>query len=198
MIKIIDALSSGKRISQVKELYMEAFPPEERIPFFFIKKKAKTKDADIFSVYDDGKFIGIVHCVYYLDIVYIYYLAIKKSERANGYGTKLLRALSHKFADKRITLNIEVITQDCDNRELRVKRKEFYMKNGYKECGYYVKEKDVPFEMLYCGRYVCMEEYEELIANYFGKFLFKRYYKRVSDDGVSETNINCTDTSISK
>lgn len=160
-------------------LYREAFPANERMPFFMIKKFAKKVKCDLFGIYDNG-FSGIMFVVYYADIVYIFYLAVIPEMRGKGCGTKALSAAKEIFADKRIILNMEEVDEKYSNFEQRLNRQRFYESNGFSVSDYKTSEKGVVYEMLYCSGEVSFEEYSSLIQNLFGKLIFHTFYKRIN------------------
>ena len=60
----------------VKQLYKQAFPLNERAPFFIINRLAHTDRAKWFTISENNTFVGMVYCVLDKDIVYVFYLAI--------------------------------------------------------------------------------------------------------------------------
>ena len=72
--------------------------------------------------------------------------------------------------------------KNSNNYEQRKKRKEFYMKNGFKDANYSVKEKGVVYDMLYYNeddKTVEVQEFKELMKDYFGKILYQYFYKKI-------------------
>ena len=164
MLRFVNARNDKKRLNEIKSLYDEAFPKEEQIPFWILRKAGRTSIADLMQVYDDDILVGFIHLVYFEDVVYLYYFAIEPDERGQGYGSRILQALRRRFSARRIILNIEVVDENCDNYEERKKRKEFYLKNGFQEAGYSTREYGVEYEMLYLGGKVSYEEFLALIS----------------------------------
>lgn len=166
-----------------KSLYLSAFPLAERMPYRLFKRYAEKDNVDFFAAYDKSSFVGIVYNVYYKDIVYIFYLAVNPALRGKGYGSGVLSAVKEKYSDRRIVLNIEECVENCDNYPQRLKRKEFYEKNGFFKLDYKVKEANVIYDMM-CfsndGRGVSKKEYMMLMENYFGEKIYKLFYKRLS------------------
>lgn len=177
MLKFINIFKRPKMTTKIKALYKNSFPKDERAPFFFLKAKAKKNLADFYGVYDDTLFVGLVYEVYYNDIVYVFYLAINPHLRGKGYGSGVLNKIKQRNKGKRIILNIEILDKNSDNYDERVKRKEFYLKNGFKETQLKTKEGNVVYEMLCYGGKLNHSEYAELIKNYMGVFLYKLFFK---------------------
>lgn len=179
-LKLINIQKCNKR---VKKLYKEAFPRNERLPIFILNRLNKQGTSDFFEIYEKNRFIGMLYNVYYKDIVFILYLAIDNKLRGQGYGSKVLELIKDKFNEKRIILNIEQVNKNAFNNEQRLKRKKFYQNNGFKSLNFTVKEGTEIYEMLCYSKNnsnVDKKEYEILVKNFLGKFLYK-VYKKISE-----------------
>lgn len=182
-LKFIEIKDNSECNKKVKKLYYEAFPKNERAPFSLMKRFAKGNKADFFGVYDNDIFVGLVYNIYYKDIVYVYYLAIEKSLRGKGYGSGVLESIKEKYTMQRVILMAEETDADSTNYKERMKRKEFYYGNGFRELNYKVKEAGVMYDMLSCngeGQEVNRDEYFDLMRNYWGDFLYRHVYVRIS------------------
>lgn len=85
-LNFLDIKNNRECNKKVIKLYKEAFPKEERIPIWLLKKLARKNKANFYGIYDNEKFIGLIYNIYYKDIVFIFYLAIDKETRGKGYG----------------------------------------------------------------------------------------------------------------
>lgn len=159
----------------IQELYESSFPEDEQVPFFHLKNQAETEISDIFGIYDKNNFIGLLVTVYYEDIIFLWYLAIKSDVQNKGYGSSILKKMIHKYPNHRLVLNIEVIDH---NNSTQIKRKNFYLKNGFKECGFYTEEYGILYEMLYYNQPITYQEYEKMMRNYSGDEIFEQIYKQ--------------------
>ena len=65
-------------------------------------------------------------------MAHILYLAVKKEYRDQGIGSYILNDLAKQYDSKKIIVDIEKI-KDTSNKEQRIKRKQFYLKNDFKE-----------------------------------------------------------------
>lgn len=166
-----------KKNKKVTKLYNEAFPKDERIPIWLLKILARKDKAKFYGIYDNEKFVGLVYNIFYKDIVFVFYLAIDKVTRGKGYGTKVLDSIKEKYKNYRIILCIEPVDENSDNYEQRVKRKNFYLKNGFEDSNYTIKERNIIYEMLYYNENVTSQEFQALMKNYFGKVVYSYFYK---------------------
>lgn len=178
MIELRSIIQNKDAEKEVKKLYGEAFPPGEKMPYFILKNKAKKENADFYGVYDGDKFVGLLYCVKYRDILFVFYLAVSAGERGHGYGSSILNYVAEKFDKYRIVLNIEEVSEKYPDYQSRLKRKSFYEKNGFFTLDYQIKEGDVVYDMM-CfsaqGNGVLQTEYYKLMENYLGKVLYKIY-----------------------
>lgn len=157
----------------IKELYINAFPKEERAPFRMLASKAELDFVDWWGIYENDTCVGLFYVLYNDNLVYLFYFAIMENLRGKGYGTKSLELLKQHYQGKRIFLSIEEVVEEADNYLERVKRKEFYERCGFKALDSKVKEGGVIYELLGIGGPVSNEEYTELIISWMGKLYAK-------------------------
>ena len=168
----------------LKKIYKEAFPREEKIPFWMLKMLARGSRGEFYGVYDHEELIGLVYNVYYKDIIYISYLAIDDTKRGAGYGGRILQTIQKKYSDSRIFLCIEEMDSNAENYEQRVRRKAFYESNGFKMLPFQVKEGIVMYDaMCVADREpeITRKECDELMKHYFGIWTFVIYVKKYTD-----------------
>lgn len=170
---------SRDEYNRLKVLYLDSFPREERLPFWYLVRKTKKAGVELFSLYDGSDFIGLMHTVVYGDIVLIWYFALSSKVQGQGYGSAVLQHVREMYQDKRLILNIEIDDPASGNYEQRKRRKQFYLKNGYETCGLFVKEAGVVFEMLCLGGSVVHADYEAILRYYFGTFICELFLKEV-------------------
>ncbi|WP_283679753.1 GNAT family N-acetyltransferase [Lentilactobacillus sp. Marseille-Q4993] len=141
-LKPIDRHSAD--FSATKQLYLTAFPKEERIPMWFLLLRSKQDQAEFLGVYDDDIWIGLTYCVTKNDITYVFFLAIDENQQSRGYGSQTLTAIKQRYSTNRIGLMLEEVKKDAPNYEQRLKRKQFYLKNGFEETDFVITEGESP------------------------------------------------------
>ncbi len=183
MLKLADLKQNKKYTEKAKALYNSAFPPAERMPFNLLMAKAKGSNVTFWAVLDGEDFKGLTYTVWHNDIVFIFYLAVAESERGNGIGTKILSLIKEQFSNCRLVLNIEALDENSSNNDERIRRREFYIKNGFFGAGYNVREYSVTYENM-CfspdGRTVTKNEYFKLIEAFCGKLIYF-FYKKMGE-----------------
>ena len=131
---------------KLKHLFEHAFPLEERPPFKFHIALHRQK---IYGVYHKKNFVGLVNLVFYQDIIYLYFLAIKKKYRQRGFGSQILEDLFAKYdQDYRIYLIMEEVDESYPNYKERIARATFYIKRGFNISDIKISEFDVTYSLL--------------------------------------------------
>jgi len=168
-IDIRKAAKSDYKI--IKRLFVKAFPPEERPPFFMLKNRAQKSKGEMLSVYDENEFIGFAYIVSRLDVAYLFYFAIEESKRGQGYGSAVLSELQKRYNGKRLFLAREQLDETAENYDERVKRHKFYLKNGCYDLPVMIKEANVIYDVMGVGGIVTAEEYDMLMTQWCGRFM---------------------------
>ncbi len=153
----------------VKKLYLTAFPKEERKPFDLITEKQAEGGADIFYLEDNGEFSGLAIPAMDKDIVLLVFFAIADGKRGGGCGSKALQMIMEKYKGKRFILEIEDTSAEAGNKEQRIRRKSFYMKNGLINTGLMANVMGVEMEVLGNTTDITFEEYWNVYENAFGR-----------------------------
>ena len=174
-----DIFKNPQEIEIFKKLYFDAFPVEERVPFDFLADKVKYGNSNLYTLYDNHLFVGILVLVTYKDMVFLWYLAVDKNLQGKGYGTIILNLVEPKYHGCRLVLNIDEVDKYFADFELRQKRHDFYIKNGYNDCFVKTREKGVVYELMSKHGNVTYEDYKEMMINYLGEQLYNKVYELV-------------------
>lgn len=156
---------------QIRRIYNSAFPRDERAPFFLIRRRARQGRSEMLTARENGELIGFACVVTYQDLAYLFYFAIDEKQRGKGYGSRILQQLKDRYLGKRFFLAREQLDETADNYAQRVKRHEFYLKNGLEDLPLQIKEASVIYDVMGVGGAVTPEEYDTLITGWSGKLL---------------------------
>lgn len=132
----------------IKRIYFDAFPKNERMPFFMMVAMSKLWNTQFLSFYDGDIPCGFVYFALNRKIVFVMFLAVDESFRSKGYGSAILMEIKNRYPDKKIIISIEPCDENVPDIELRKRRKEFYKRNGYNETGYMIKLSGVVQEII--------------------------------------------------
>ena len=135
MLKIKPVTRNSEDFQMIKTLYTSSFPKIEQTPMWFLLQRAK-KDYVEFNAYYDGEvFVGFVYLMLHENLTYIMYIAIDTKHRSKGYGSQIMNHIREVYPNNRIILSIEAEDENAENNAQRIKRKQFYIKNGYSYSG---------------------------------------------------------------
>ncbi len=169
MIRFEKIDENTKNLEDIKQLYMDAFPFEERIPFYIMVSVGNDRGVEFLSIYDDDTWLGFIHTLVGEKLSYIFYFAIDGSLRQSGYGSKIIR--EYKKIHPKLSLAIEPIEEDSDNIKQRKKRLAFYEKNGFETLDTRVVEMGVEFELMGAkGMEIKESDYKSLVKKFFDSF----------------------------
>lgn len=148
---------------KVEALAKEAFPPEKYLEPEIMVQMAQKETFDFWALTDGEAFVGFLTTYLYGDLVYLFFLAIDGACRSKGYGRRALELLKERYPGKRQVVDFEKLDETAENRDQRRKRKEFYLRNGYRETGLFVSYCGVDYEVM-CGREdFRAEEFKEMM-----------------------------------
>ena len=144
-LKYIPLKEDYQHYSKLKYLYEHAFPEAERPPFSIL---VSFKNNQIFAVEKDDEFVGLFTVVDKDDLLYLFFLAVKKKYRKEGIGSQIIKDIFTRYQGKRIFLLAEDVDVPCDNKQERLSRIKFYEKNGLFRSGEKVIEYEIAYEIL--------------------------------------------------
>lgn len=127
--------------SQIKEIYETSFPKSEKFPFWVLKQCAKENNVRLDAIIDHAtdKISG-------MQLTYLMYMAIDNKCRNKGFGSLVLRDLILRQADTTILLCIE--RPSAKKEDIKARRKDFYLRNGFYETGCFIEDSGVEYEFL--------------------------------------------------
>lgn len=137
-----------KNRKAVKKIYYSSFPKEERMPFWLMLLMAKLWHTD-FVAFDDGDTVcGFVYMGTAKKLVFIMFFAVDEHMRSKGYGSRILDKIQSMYPERKIVISIERCDIKAQDIDQRIKRKNFYVKNGYEETGHLVRLAGVEQEII--------------------------------------------------
>lgn len=133
-----------RRAQTVRELYLEAFPANERFPYGALLLASQLKGHALRAIYDGEDFVGLVYYCYGASYFYLLFFAIAPSAQSQGYGGRVMADLKG-FADQRtFVLMAEALDETADNAHQRQRRIAFYDRHGFAVSDYdYIERGDV-------------------------------------------------------
>lgn len=166
--------------TQIEALAKEAFPLEEYLAPATLIKMAQADDFDFISLSDAGAFVGFMAVQTYGDLAYLFFLAIDPSCRSKGYGSRAVETLRSLYPDKKQVVDFEILDETANNYKQRKKRKEFYLRNGYKETGLFLSYLGVDYEVMCMNDDFDSDEFKEMMKSIRVEGFSPSYFGRQS------------------
>lgn len=132
----------------VKSIYINSFPKEERFPFLLLYFNTLRNNSNLYVMEINNQIIGFIDAINYKNMIFILYLAVDKKMRNLGYGSKLLKQFLNENTNKNIYLNIDEVDTKFSDYKLRKQRLNFYLNNNFYLTNYLSVEKDGNFNIM--------------------------------------------------
>lgn len=156
---------------QAERLYLTAFPEIERHPIEELHEACNHKQESacqwlIFK--DEELFVGMAYMITYKDIAFLLYFAVDDNMRNKSYGSRILKSLQSRYENMEMTLLIESLHETCDNMNIRIRRKEFYLRNGFYDTGFIqpCNDKSIFYDILSTAKTFNKYKYMEFVEHY--------------------------------
>ncbi len=162
----------------VKNIYIDSFPKNERMPFSMMVAMSKLWNTDFWAFYDKDTLCGFIYLAHNRKIVFVMFLAVDKTIRSNGYGSAILQEIQYKYPDKKIIISIEPCDKNALDIELRRRRKDFYLRNGYQETGYRMKLNGIVQEIMISNGEFDEKQFRIFFAVYSNGTVWLRIWKQ--------------------
>ena len=171
----LTAVAVNKKLNEyaeIKKLISRAFPKNEQFPMWLLCILAIRKSVDFLAYYDNDLFCGISYTVANDDLVFVLYLAVNDKIRSKGYGSQIIQYIKQMHPDKAAALNIEPLNPNAQNYAQRIKRYEFYKKNGFVDTQYKIVDGGEDYQILSTVNRFPLEAYKTVIKRLsFGFYL---------------------------
>lgn len=176
-MKLEKVIKNKWYFNQIEDLAKETFPPEEYLSPHKLLDMSKENNFDFYAIIDKQEFIGFAAIQIYKDLCYLFFLAIDKKHRANGYGSKTIKLIKEKYPDKNQIVDFEMLDVNAKNYEQRLKRRSFYLNNGYKETGLFLSYLGVDFEVFSMNNDFDEDSFKELMKKINVDVVYKHHKK---------------------
>ena len=122
--------------SDLRALYESAFPDEERIPWDDLLRLVREMPLE-FAEYRDGEeLLGLTIVYPRTRLSWFWYFAVPEERRGRGVGQRILSALLARYEGRSLVLDMEDPAQPgAPNPGQRRRRRDFYLRNGFRETG---------------------------------------------------------------
>ena len=148
----------------------EAIPENERNTLDDLFATGMDGNLEILGIYDQDEPVGFLVVRKYRRIRYLAYLAIRRDLRSRGIGGSAVRELIRRNPGCRTVVEFEAPDSDSAGNSLKVRRKHFYLRNGFNETGWFTSYDGTEFEIGCSGQTFDEKEFGEFI-DYLGTII---------------------------
>ena len=169
--------TTSKKITElqkIRTLYKSSFPRKERFPHAVLQIMKHFKLVEALAFYDESQLCGFSYLIVQEKAVFIMYLAVNDELRGKGYGSEILKCIKSKYPGKTIILDIEELNQQAKNYEQRIRRVQFYKKNGFYQTSRYFTMRGVRYEIMCTDASFTENDYNEFWENVYKKRTHKK------------------------
>lgn len=181
---MIERLSEQQTAEIYRSHLVFDFPPNEVKPLDRIRKAMAAGRYHCFGLFEKHELAGYAFFVDHRGYFLLDYLAIVRGKRDQGFGSRFLNGLSEQFQNtKGVMIEVEnpEFAANKEERELRLRRIQFYLRNGCTDTGVDVSAFGVPFRLLEitrCGLHSA-DELRVLYRALYGEILPPELLKMV-------------------
>ncbi len=140
-LKILERESPDRTL--LEKINEEAIPECERNSL----DDLQATGAGILGIYDHREPVGFMVIRRYRRILYLAYLAVRSDLRSKGIGGQAVRELIRSNPDSQVIVEFEAPGKACGENDMNLRRKHFYLRNGFYETGWYTFYDDTEFEI---------------------------------------------------
>ena len=127
-------------IPALERINEEAIPENERCTLDDLLATGAT----VFCIDEDQKPVGFMVVRMYRDLIYLAFFAVRADLRSRGIGGRALRELIRRNPGKQVVVEYEAPEQ---SNEMNLRRKQFYLRNGFHATGWYTCYDGIEFEV---------------------------------------------------
>ncbi|MCD8194979.1 MAG: GNAT family N-acetyltransferase [Coprobacillus sp.] len=163
---------------KIENLAKEAFPPSEYVPPKAFLKATEMQEVDFWAFFDENLFVGYVVIRHKMNFAYLFFLAVQKELRNKGYGTQILKLLENLYPDAIQIVDFEMIDSECQNNDMRIRRKNFYLRNGYKEINLFYYFNNENFEIMSKKTPFDYDGFHEMMSSFIGMGFHPKFFSK--------------------
>ena len=150
---------------QIRKLYETAFPEEEQIPWTDLMRLIDQMHLDFTAYYEGEEFVGFTIVYPRPSFNWFWYFAVSPELRGRGLGQQILSNLIERYHGQTSVLDMESTRQPSENREIRFRRHNFYLRNGFRETKLFRAWSGIEYTILIIGEGTfTMQDWDDVVA----------------------------------
>ncbi len=155
---------------RIRILYRFSFPRSERKPFRIIRRMHEQGKTDILCISHEGRFCGFASTINGSDGTLLDYLAVRRKLRGRGAGSAMMKHMLAEYGKTGLIVEIENAFEKCANRDERIRRRNFYIRNGMQPLDVFASVFGVNMEILGCGVDITFDRYREFYRSNYSDY----------------------------
>lgn len=181
-LRLVRVSKQTKEFAYIKRLYLTAFPFAERLPFRLLTKRAGEGKADFWGIYDETNWVGFAYVIRGEGIAYLYFFAIRPESRNGGVGSEALRTLKKIYENENLFLALEQLDPDADNYQERLRRHDFYLRNGLHDLPHKIKEMTMVYSSMGTGEPITPDAFAVMMRGFLGGTFYRLINTKIIPD----------------
>ena len=162
---------------KIKQIYEDSFTKNERMPFVLMVAMSKLWNTEFLSFYENDIPCGFIYFAKNSRIVFIMFFAVSEDMRSKGYGTLILNEIKKMYPSEKIIVSIEPCLEQSSDEELCIRRKNFYLRNGFRESGYNMRLNKTDQEILVANGDFNKRQFISFFAHYSNGTVWPKIWK---------------------
>jgi GNAT superfamily N-acetyltransferase len=135
-LQSVDVELSSARLELLEAINTNAFPDSQRIALHEYFPLVVEGLVELKGLLEGDDVVGFYVLIPDEEIRFLSFLAIDQAYRSRGYGSEAIRLICQDDKSRPLTVCIEPIDENSTNNLERVRRKNFYLRNGFFTTGH--------------------------------------------------------------
>ena len=150
MLRRVSINRDSPENKRLKEIYDNAFPIEERVPYYDFFDLIDSMGGEFSAYYVGDILIGMFNAFRLKKYNYGGYTAVDEKLRGKGYGQKIVTDILERYKnDYPFLVDCKSPLQaNSPNQEIRKRRHAFYLRNGLKDTGKYATIHNIDYTIM--------------------------------------------------
>ena len=162
-LKFIKVNCSFVESKLLDDMMKRQFPPEEYMPLDNQLALQDSGDIEIWALYDLTELVGFTTLRITNDMAYLFFLAFDDAFQGKGYGKEAIAKIRELYTDRAITVDFELVDEKAANNEQRIRRRNFYLKNGFYETGWGLSYLGVDYEIFCMNQPFSIDSFKAML-----------------------------------
>lgn len=173
METVLEKLEADQtELKSLEPLYTASFPDYEAKPFEMILDGVRSHRMEAYVLKtQQNESAALAFVILGRKAVLLDYLAVDPAFQSHGFGSRILDQLSELY-DAPLIVEIESTYENVDDEEknLRIRRKNFYLRNGFYDDEEKIRLFGVDMELMSTRSKLSFEDYFEILDEYLNAY----------------------------